>query len=212
MFLYTALFVALRTFVQLVCDDYASKSTDCKSLVNKALAESLPDIRSAYFLKVMEADNKAIAETFETYYISFLASNTTYASEEQIIERACKMPYVTLEFLGWTSGVLSLFGVFVCYRFAVAIWKRCKPRPMAVVEIEEVEEIEMVGPPKDTPPRTPLYVPLTVVHEKPKHLGIRRRQGRSREREPPGPSVMEKLSALSPSLKNRIMQVEEPMV
>ena len=222
MFLYAALFVILRTFVQVVCDDYASKSSVCDHLLKKALAETLPDIRSAYFLKVMEADNKAIAQTFTTYHISFLVSDTTYASENEITNHACKMPNATREFLNWTSGVLPLFGVYVFYVLVVGLWKRCKRKPVAVVQVKEAE-IEMTAPPKDTPPRTPLYVPQ---QEPQKQRGVRRRKGQSRERDtrqsprreaimkprkPEGPSVMEQMSAISPALKHRIMG-DDPMV
>ena len=108
MFYYCALFVIVRTFVQFVCNDYSSTSSVCENLLAKAVAEILPDIRSAYFLKVMEADNKAVAETFAKYHISFLATNTTYASEEEIISQACRMPYVTSEFLSWQLVLLRL--------------------------------------------------------------------------------------------------------
>ncbi len=223
MFFYAAIFIALRSFIQIVCDDYASKSGVCQNLLNKAVAETLPDIRSAYFLKVMEADNKAVAETFQSYYIGFLASNTTYASEDEIINNACKMPSVTFEFLSWTSGVVPLFAVYVFYLIFITVWKRCKQKPIKVVEIQE-SEIEMTEPPRDTPPRSPLYVPRDVeplqqIVEKPRHPGIRRRKDKSRERErgrprertPPEPSVMEKMRALSPSLRDRIMN-DDPIV
>ena len=167
MFLYAALFVILRTFVQVVCDDYASNSGVCDHLLAKAVAETLPDIRSAYFIKVMQADNEAIANTFTTYHISFLASDTTYASEDEIIYHACKMPYATREFLSWTAGVLPLFGVYVCFLLAVSLWNSMNrfKKPIAVVEVQEAE-IEMTAPPKDTPPRSPLYVPQNIEPEK----------------------------------------------
>jgi hypothetical protein len=217
MFASALLFVALRTFVQVVCDDYASKSGVCENLLKKAFAETLPDIRSAYFLKVMEADNNATAETFAGYHIGFLASNTTYASEAEIIQHACKMPYMTREFLSWTAGVVPLFAAYLCFLILGSVWKRYNTKPITVVEIQE--EIEMTAPPKDTPPRSPLYVPRNAEPEPEKKPGIRRRQGRSRERirqreqtfTTEGPSTLEKLSNLSPSLKNRIMG-EDPMV
>jgi len=226
MFLYAALFVTLRTFVQVVCDDYASRSSVCGNLLKKAVAETLPDIRSAYFIKVMEADNEAIAQTFTTYHISFLASNTTYASEDEIINEACRMPQATREFLSWTSGMLPLIGVYVCFLLAVRIVACCFKKPIAVVQIDAVAEVEMTEPPKDMPPRSPLYVPQNL--EPDKKAGIRRRRGQSRDksrdrRQSPhrqivmkpkkteGPSVMEQMSGISPALKNRIMG-DDPMV
>lgn len=215
MFYYAALFVLLRTFVQVVCDDYESKSNICETLIKKAVAETIPEIRSAYFLKVMETDNNAVAETFENYHIGFLVSNTTYASEEEIIAKACKMPYATREFLSWTAGVMPLFVVWVVY---LAVKKISCKRDITVVEIQE-QEIEMTEPPRDAPPRgipASLYVPLaprSPAKEKPRNQGIRRRQGKGKERKKhvDEPSVMEKITALSPALKNRIMN-NDPMV
>lgn len=209
----------LRSFVQYVCDDYASISGECNTLLNKAVAETLPDIRSAYFLKAMEADNKAVHTTFTKYHIGFLASNTTYASEAEIINQACKMPAMTLEFLDWTAGVLPLFVVWVVF----SAWqntrhlKCCKSKPMQVVEIQQ-PEIELTEPPRDTPPRSPLQVPMYQEQrdyrqdgnsEQPK--GIRRRTVRPARKKKEGPSVLDKLTSLSPSLKNRIMG-DDPMV
>lgn len=204
MFYYTAAFVFLRTFIQIVCDDYTSKGEVCEHLIKKAFAETLPDIRSAYFLKVIELDNAALAETFADYHISFLASNSTYASEQEIMNQACKMPYLTREFLSWTAGITPLFLVWVIYK--IVLYVRCRSKPMKVVKIEEPEvEIEMTAP--DRPPMTPLYVPRHVEpnsYDEPK--GIRRRvRKKEMEDKPKGPSVVEKLTALSPSIKNRIM-------
>lgn len=220
MILYTVIFIALRTFLQFVCDDYAVNNGSCKTLLKKAVAETLPDIRSAYFLKVMEADNELVKSTFAKYHIGFLASNTTYASEAEIMEQACKMPYATTEFLDWTAGVTPL----VCVWFVFLIWRNirhlkccCKPKPIVVVEVKE-QEIEMTAPPKDTPPRSPLQVPLyqNTQHRdyrqeplnKSERVGIRRRQPRKKK---DTPSVLEKITSLSPSLKSRIMN-DDPMV
>ena len=221
MFLPATIFIILRTFVQYVCNDYASISGECNTLLNKAVAETLQDIRSAYFLKAMEADNQAIQNTFAKYHIGFLASNTTYASEAEIMNHACKMPAMTLEFLDWTAGVLPLFAVWVVF----AAWRNtrylkcCKSKPMQVVEIQQ-PEIELTEPPKDTPPRSPLHVPIYQEDrdyrqeplekvEQPK--GIRRRTARPARKKKEGPSVLDTLASLSPSLKNRIMS-DDPMV
>jgi len=210
-----ALFVALRVFVQLVTDEYVAKTDACQNLLEKAIAEPLQDIKSAYFLKVMQADNAAVAETFASYKLDFLASNTTYATEAEIINAACKPSYAVTEFLSWTAGVTPLFIVWVSYVIAMKIVKCRKSKPIQRVEIELPE----AEPELDAPPRTPLYVPLH--REEPKRepkrepkLGIRRRKPRGEPREPKkekGPTVMEKISSLSPALKNRIMNME-PMV
>tara|TARA_B110000858_G_C17715021_1_gene432472 strand:+ start:507 stop:1151 length:645 start_codon:yes stop_codon:yes gene_type:complete len=214
MFYQTALFVILRTFVQIVCDDYKSNSNICESLFDKAVAETIPEIRSAYFLKVMEADNKAVAKTFANYHISFLASNTTYASETEIIANACKMPYVTREFLSWTAGILPLFSVWVVYLVVKKI--SCKKNVVQIHEEtqqnEDQNENQHDDEILDRPPMTPpLYVGIPEK-EKLRNMGIRRRKDRTKERKQlVKPSVMEKITALSPALKNRIMN-NDPMV
>lgn len=219
MFLPATIFIILRTFVQYVCDDYAANSGECKTLLNKAVAETLPDIRSAYFLKVMEADNKAVHTTFAKYHIGFLACNTTYASEAEIMNQACKMPAMTLEFLDWTAGVLPLFVVWVVFlAWRNTRYLKCCKKPMQVVEIQQ-PEIELTEPPRDTPPRSPLQVPMYQEQrdyrqeplEKEKPEGIRRRTVRPARKKKDGPSVLETLTSLSPSLKNRIMK-NDPMV
>jgi len=213
MFYYAAIFVFLRTFLQFVCDDYVSKSEVCENLVKKACAETLPDIRSAYFLKVIEIDNQALSETLNDFKVGFLFSNASYASEQDIIDQACHMSYMTSEFLHWTSGVIPLFAVWCFYKLFLYT-KSCRKKPMTVVEIQE-PEIEMTSPPKDKPPRTPLYVPRNVLPEptpeQPRNAGIRRRRDRpKRSEEADQTSVLDKLTSLSPSLKNRIMN--DPIV
>lgn len=88
---------------------------------------------------------------------------------------------------------------------------------MQVVEIQQ-PEIELTEPPRDTPPRSPLQVPMYQEQrdyrqdgnsEKPE--GIRRRTVRPARKKKEGPSVLETLTSLSPSLKNRIMK-NDPMV
>jgi len=220
MILPATIFIIFRTFVQYVCDDYAANSGECNTLLKKGVAETLPDIRSAYFLKAMEADNEAVQITFAKYHIGFLATNTTYASEAEIINEACKMPAMALEFLDWTAGILPLFVVWVVF----SMWRRsrylkcCKRKPMQVVEIQQ-PEIELTAPPKDTPPRSPLNVPIYLKQrdyrqeplEKEQPKGIRRRTARPARKKNEGPSVLDKLSSLSPSLKNRIMG-DDPIV
>lgn len=216
--------IAVRTFVQFICDDYATVSGKCSELLNKAVAETLPDIRSAYFLKVMEADDKAIQLTFDKYKIGFLASNTTYASEAEIINQACKMPSMMLEFLDWTAGVLPLFAVWVGYKISLVVFQRCKKKPIQVVEVAGVEMVEADAPPKDTPPKetvpigflsplVPEYQNERDYRQEPLHKkvekGIRRRRPPRAKKE--GPSVLDTLTSLSPSLKNRIM-CADPMV
>jgi hypothetical protein len=208
------IFVIFRTFLQFLCDDYVTRSKTCVNLLQKATAETLPDIRSALFLKVIEADNVAFSEALENYNIYLMDFNTSYASEQEIVDHACKIPPALSSFLEWTAGVLPLLVVYFMYRIYLYLSSKCQ-RPLEVVQIQEAE-IELTAPPKDTPPRN--IPPRDRSRQEPKaepRPGIRRRQVRVRQREQlsnnAGPSVLEKLKSLSPSLKNRIMS-DDPIV
>ena len=210
MFLSVALFVFVRFFIELLSNEYVAKSSTCQMLLDKAIAETLPDIRSAYFLKAVHADNRAVAETFAKYNLGFLAQNSTYPSETHIIENACKISYVTGEFLSWTAGVTPLFVVWVVF----LIWKKIRPRKMQHVEIELPET--PITPELDKPPRTPVYKPNQQEYEteyqsnrdkgatQMMNAGIRRRKERRKKTE----GVLQKITSLSPSLKSRIMNSE----
>ena len=166
-------------------------------------------------MKAMEADDEALAKTLEKFKIGTLFSNTTYASEDEIMQYACQMPEYITEFLSWTAGVTPI----VCVWIVFLMWKNlrhlkcCSKQPMKVVVVEDDGEIELTEPPKNTmstPPRPMprnLSVPRDLSNmdqvylQKPKqHGGIRKRKKKKE-----GPGVLEKLTSLSPSLKNRIM-------
>ena len=144
--------------------------------------------------------------------------NTSYASEKDILDHACKIPPSLSSFLDWTAGVLPLLVVYFVYRIYLYLSSKCR-RPVKVVQIQEAE-VELTAPPKDTPPRDipplySMYKPAHVRQEPKARPGIRRREARVRQREKQssnaGPSVLEKLKSLSPSLKNRIMG-DDPIV
>lgn len=209
MLFYSIAFVIVRTFVQFVCDDYDNNVEPCKKLLNKASAESIREIKSAYFLKVMQSDDKALAQTFEKFNIGFLASNTTYASEDEITQQACRMPEYVTEFLSWTAGVtpiVCIWVIFICWKHLRHL-KCAKKKPINVVEIHE--EIELTEPPKNMMSKPPLAVKiprqlsvpreLTNMEDAYKSGGIRKRNKKK------GPSVLDSVMSLSPNLKNRIM-------
>ena len=105
----------VRTFTQSVVDTYKEDSTLCRHLLEKALAEDIPSVKSAYFVTVMEEDQQSFFNTLEKYNIGFLASNKTYATEREIENQACKMPHYIISALEWTAGVTPLAVVWVVY-------------------------------------------------------------------------------------------------
>ena len=113
--IYIVLLVLVRTFTQSVVDTYKEDSTLCRHLLEKALAEDIPSVKSAYFVTVMEEDQQSFFNTLEKYNIGFLASNKTYATEREIENQACKMPHYIISALEWTAGVTPLAVVWVVY-------------------------------------------------------------------------------------------------
>lgn len=204
MLFYTLAFVVIRTFIQFVHDDYINTTHSCKELLDKATAETIPDIRSAYFLKLMDIDNTALKNTFEKFYIGFLASETTYASEEEIITHACKMPNIISEFLSWTAGVTPLLSIYILYLLYMKIkdWGKSKLAKKKIVENIDVA-IELTKP-----PRAPIVPTLRRRQSTRMHLdqaeGIRHRKQEEDKPQPKQSGVLEKLTNLSPRLKQRI--------
>lgn len=211
--------VALRAILEFLKNDYVFESQECRNLLEKAQSESFADIRSAYFIKVIEADNQAVTRTLSKNYLGFLSFNSTYASEEDIVSQACQPSALLSDLLSWTAGIVPLFTVWIIARAVLIGWRRCKtPNPTAE-KTQEIEMTESDSPPRDSPPRAPQAprAPLEPLELSPPRFcrderqelletekrGIRRRKDRSKERKKF--SVTEKITALSPSLRSRIM-------
>ena len=209
MLFYTFAFVVIRTFIQIVNDDYTNTTSTCKDLLDKATAETIPDIRSAYFLKLMDIDNTALKNTFEKFYIGFLASETTYASEAEISTHVCKMPYIMSEFLSWTAGVTPLLSIYILYLLYIKIkdWGKSK-----LAKGKNVEENKVVLELTKPPSRPPIVPTLRRRQSTRAHLdqteGIRHQKQEKVKRKTNEPSVLEKLTNLSPRLKQRIFAKE----
>ena len=205
MLFYTFAFVVIRTFIQYVHDDYINTTHSCKELLDKATAETIPDIRSAYFLKLIDIDNTALQNTFEKFYIGFLASESTYASEEEIITHACKMPNIISEFLSWTAGVTPLLSIYILYLMYVKVkdWGKSKLAKEKFVEENKVV-LELTKPPS-RPPIIPLMRrrQSTFVHLD-QTEGIRHRKQEKNTQQPKQSGILEQLTNLSPRLKQRI--------
>lgn len=188
--IYILLLALARTFTQFVVDTYQEESQLCRSILEKAVQESIPSVKSAYFVSVMEEDQRAFFDTMQQYHLGFLAANTTYASEEEIQSQACKMPLYVSEALEWTAGLTPLVCVWMVY--SVLLWcrSRTKSAPVRVVEKEAV---------LDKPPRVPRK-PQTTEHMN----YIRKPQP-----EPPKESFANKIiKNMSPRLRKRMMPDE----
>lgn len=153
--IYIALLVLLRTFTQSLVDTYTEDSSLCRHLLEKAIAEDIPSVKSAYFVTVMEEDQQAFFNSLKKYRIGFLASNTTYASEEEIQKQACRMPSFVTDALEWTAGITPLVVAWVVY--TIFSWLRVKCTNKTVYKTP----IKMVKKTLDKPPRAPRKHPRT---------------------------------------------------
>ena len=208
MLFYTFTFVLIRTFIQVVHDDYMNTTSTCSDLLSKASAETIPDIRSAYFLTVMDIDNRSLKKTLEKYYIGFLASETTYASEEEIFRHACKMPYITSELLSWTAGVSPLLTIYILYLLYVKMkeFRKSKPAKQSVVEQGNNAVVELTKPPSRTPITHAKRRRESMRTNLDKDTGVRHRKRQQEDNsQPKQTSVLEKLTNLSPRLRNRLL-------
>ena len=153
--IYIVLIVLLRTFTQFVVDSYKEESQLCKELLQKAIAEDIPSVKSAYFVSVMEEDQRAFFNALESYHIGFLASNATYASEEEIQNEACHMPTYIDDALEWTAGITPLMIVWVAYTFFSWLKEKCKKKPVYTTPVKSVKKK------LEKPPRAPRKPPRT---------------------------------------------------
>lgn len=153
--IYIVLFVLVRTFTQFVVNSYKEESQLCKSLLEKAIAEDIPSVKSAYFVTAMEEDQRAFFNTLESYHIGFLASNMTYASEQEIQNQACRMPAYIDDTLEWTAGVTPLMIVWVAYTIFSWSKEKCKKKPVYKTPVRTNKKTI------DKPPRAPRKPPRT---------------------------------------------------
>lgn len=153
--IYIVLLVLIRTFTQSVVDTYTEDSTLCRHLLEKAIAEDIPSVKSAYFVTVMEEDQRSFFNTLEKYHIDFLASNITYATEEEIQNQACKMPEYILDALEWTAGITPLAIVWVVYSIFTWFRLKCTKKTVHKTPVKQIKKT-LVRPPKAPrkPPRT----------------------------------------------------------
>ena len=153
--IYIVLLVLVRTFTQFVVDSYKEESQLCKELLQKAITEDIPTVKSAYFVTVMEEDQRAFFNTLESYHIGFLASNATYASEQEIQNEACRMPTYIDDALEWTAGITPLMIVWVAYTILSWLKEKCKKKPVYTTPVKSVKKK------LEKPPRAPRKPPRT---------------------------------------------------
>ncbi len=190
--IYIILLVLVRTFTQFVVNSYEEESSLCRHILEKALEEDIPSVKSAYFVKVMEEDQRAFFDTLNKYHIGFLASNTTYASEIEIEGQACTMPDYIIDGLEWTAGVTPLVIVWVGYSMIMWLKEKCKKTPEYKTPKQQIKKT------LDKPPRAPRKPPRT------QHMDyIRPSKPVKKEAEE---SIAGKLiKNISPSLRQRMM-------
>lgn len=193
--IYILLLVLLRTFTQYVVDSYRDESALCRHILLKAIEEDIPSVKSAYFVTVMEEDQRAFFETLEKYHIGFLASNTTYASEAEIQAEACKMPEYITDCLEWTAGVTPLFIVWMGYCFVFWLKEKCKSKPVYKTPKKVMKKS------LDKPPKAPRKPPRT------EHMDYIR-PSKPPKKEPEESIAGKIIKNISPSLRQRMLPVD----
>lgn len=189
--IYILLIVLVRTFTQTVVNTYNEENQMCKHILSKALEEDIPSVKSAYFLKVMEEDQKAVLDTLNKYKIGFLASNATYATEEEIETQACNMPFYVTEALDWTAGITPLCCAWIAYSIFVFVATKCKRKPVFKTPERKKDQ---------KPPRAPRKEQRTD------HMNYIRA---SKEVQIPKESFAGKIiQNISPSLRKRMMPAD----
>ena len=191
MTIYILLLAALRAFAQLVVNTYNVESQLCRDILGKAVQESIPSVKSAYFVTVMEEDQRAFFETLQQYHLGFLAANTTYASELEIQNQACRMPPYVTEAMEWTAGLTPLVCVWMVY--SVFAWLRQRVKKVPKEQPKVVEK-------QDKPPRIPRQT------QKLEHMNYIRKP---KPKPIPKESFAGKLiQNMSPTLRKRMMPDE----
>lgn len=195
--IYIVLLVLLRTFTQSVVDTYTEDSTLCRRLLEKATAEDIPSVKSAYFVTVMEEDQESFFNTLEKYHIGFLASNITYATEEEIQNQACRMPKYISDALEWTAGITPLAIVWVVYSFVSWLRLKCTKKTIHKTPVQKIKKT------LDKPPRAPRK-PLRTEHME----YIKCNRPMKRETEIKESFAGKVLQGISPSLRKRMMPTD----
>ena len=195
--IYIVLLVLVRTFTQSVVDTYKEDSTLCRHLLEKALAEDIPSVKSAYFVTVMEEDQQSFFNTLEKYNIGFLASNKTYATEREIENQACKMPHYIISALEWTAGVTPLAVVWVVYSIFSYLRLSCGKKNVYKTPVKQIKKTV------DKPPRAPRKTHRTEHVEY-----IRSNRPPKREVEIKESFAGKIIQNISPSLRKRMMPAD----
>ena len=193
MWLYVVLFVVSRLFVQTVTETYMSETDLCRSLQTKASEASIGSVRNAYLLEVVQEDQRITKKTLDRFKIGFLASNATYAVDNDVFTYACKPPAYIETILDWTAGVtplLMVWGAFTAFQVVCVKCKRTPPPPTVPMEEVPMEDLSK-------PPRIPSQKPPCASQPP----TIRRRKKEEKNLV----SNLETIMNMSPRLRERIM-------
>ena len=150
MFIQLFLICILRYATECIVDTYNGEALYCNVLLQKAKQTQEESIRNAYCVEVLDADQKAVLNTLKQYHLSFLASNQTYSTFDEVLNYSCKIPYSLELFLQWTSGLVPLAVAFLIYKIVeyVRVKFQNKMKQRTVVHVKKAEQKkEDDGPP-----------------------------------------------------------------
>ena len=187
---YVLFFVVIRFMVLTVSNTYLEGTSRCNELLSFARETELESARNAYCFEAVQEDQRLTLETLNKYKLGFLATNATYAYDDEVLQYACKLPWYISEPIEWTAGVTPLTMVWLGYTVVAWLWNK---RPIKKVT---------PAPSPPSPQKPPMDRP-------PLHRGVRKRVQTTPK--PPTReerslmSNLNKLANLSPKLRDRIM-------
>lgn len=222
MLIQLAFLCLLRYAADTVVDSYVANAKYCNELLVKAKETQVESIRNAYCVEVVEADQKAVLSTLQQYHLTFLASNETYATFEEVLNYSCRIPSSLDVVLQWTAGVIPVTVGFFVYKIALHIFDKWQSLKRRTVSLPEEKETADEGEEKDedAPPRImrnrnrrpPLHKTRSQVRDlqhirsAPPVITVTEKQ----------PTISEKTEALitsiSPGLRKRLMGSRESEV
>jgi hypothetical protein len=204
----------LRWITSNIVHTYKQNAEYCNTLLQKAKNTQIESVRHAYCVEVVEADHAAVLKTLNKYHIQFLASNSTYATFEEVLNYSCKVPSTIETLLQWTAGLIPLTTAVILLNLAntgreyLKKMKNRKKIAQANMNSEPESKDDTVEKNKQTKPqrieKPPIY-PTPSPNSRRDTQYIRKRK-KPKEEKPVLSACTEKLvNSISPTLRKRIM-------
>jgi hypothetical protein len=209
----------LRLGCTKIVETYQDQAKYCNELLQRAKDTQVESVRNAYCVEVVEADQKAVLNTLSMYHLSFLASNNTYGTFVEVLNNSCKVPSYISTLIEWTSGLIPLTTALILYKL-IEKGKDCllsfrkrkihhlKSDGAECKENETQKNIQSKPKKIDKPP---IYPSSPSTRRDTQYIRKRKMEETKKENPRSLSATTEALiSNLSPTLRKRFLNVEEP--